>query len=417
MADDGARRVKWRGRMSGVSGGEKNSGKKSATGKKPCGGEMGPGKIAENVSAADFDVLLVGHFRHTATEIPPGKPGARWAGVMLAALPSPRLIPAALGLVAAVSPLLQARGSRQWMLRLAGVRHVGSTIVAEVRARTPVSQLDVIVLPPAGRPLRAAELRAEREQLAAQVAAEKTETERLRAEIDAARQQRGKLTAQIAVYERQQAAVRWLEERIAGLKHDVGVLVGVQGELDAERERARAEKIEIRRLFGVREEDPRGPVELVAVEVDTRRKILAENVALRAEQAKLRADVEAMRQQYKAREEMPADALTVAALKLATQRAEKNERALIVAREDLAAARKSLSEANETLEGQKIRLHGAQRQLEAQEIELAEAQAELEFRRKWSIFAPVDEIRRLRRAAADKAREEQRKRPSRNVDG
>lgn len=279
------------------------------------------------------------------------------------------------------------------------------------------SQLDVVVLPPAGRPLRAAELRAEREQLAAQVAAEKTETERLRAEIDAARQQHGKLTAQIAVYERQQADVRWLEERIAGLKHDVGVLVGVQGELDAERERARAKKVEIRRLFGVCEEDPRGPVELVAVEVETRRKILAENVALRAEQAKLRADVEAMRQQYKAREEMPADALTVAALKLATQRAEKNERALIVAREDLAAARTSLSEANETLEGQKIRLHGAQRQLEAQEIELAEAQAELEFRRKWSIFAPVDEIRRLRRAAADKAREEQRKRPSRNVDG
>lgn len=279
------------------------------------------------------------------------------------------------------------------------------------------SQLDVVVLPPAGRPLRAAELRAEREQLAAQVAAEKTETERLRAEIDAARQQHGKLTAQIAVYERQQADVRWLEVRIAGLKHDVGVLVGVQGELDAERERVRAEDAAIRQLFGVREEDPRGPVEVVVAEVEARRKIVAENVALRAEQAKLRAEVEALRWQNKAREEMPADALTVAALKLATQRAEKNERALIAAREELAAAKKSLSGANETLEAQRIRLHGAQRLLDAQEIELVEAQAELEFRRKWSTFAPVDEIRRLRRAAADNAREEQRKRPSRNVDG
>jgi hypothetical protein len=59
------------------------------------------------------------------------------------------------------------------------------------------------------------------------------------------------------------------------LKHDVGVLVGVQGELDAERERVRAEDAAIRQLFGVREEDPRGPVEVVVAEVEARRKIVA----------------------------------------------------------------------------------------------------------------------------------------------
>lgn len=434
--------------MSGVSGGEKNSGRKSATGKKPRGGEMGPGKIAENMSAEDLDALLVGHCRHAATEIPPGKPGARWAGVLLAALPeacrrrlpdvvttgprlfaflveqgllaavpSPRLIPAALGLVAEVSPLLQARGSRQWTLGLARVRDAGSPIAAEIRERTPPSQLDVAVQPPAAHPLRVTVLRAEQEKLAAELAAEKSEAERLRADNSALREQHVKLAGQVAAYERQGADITRLEEKVAALKRDVDGLVSDNEELRAERDRGLQERAEIRRHLGVPGDDARGLVELVAAEVAARRKILAENVALRTEQDRLRAEAEALRQRSAAREAAPADALTLAALNLATQRADKAERALKDMRDELAAAKKSLGELHERLVARKIRLHSAQEQLEAQEIELAEARAELEFRRAWSFLAPVDELQKVRRAAADKARELQRTRRPLAEDG
>lgn len=148
----------------------------------------------------------------------------------------------------------------------------------------------------------------------------------------------------------------------------------------------------------------------MAAEVDARRKILAENVTLRAERDRLRAEAEALRQRCAPREAAPADTLTLAALNLATQRADKAERALKSMRDELAAAKKSLGELHERLEARKARLHSVQEQLDAQEIELAEARAELEFRRAWSFLAPADELKKLRRAAADKARELQRTR-------
>ena len=409
---------------------------------------MRPGEIAENVSAEDLDALLVGHCRHAATEIPPGKPGARWAGVLLAALPeacrrrlpdvvatgprlfaflveqgllaavpSPRLIPAALGLVAEVSPLLQARGSRQWTLWLARVRDAGSPIAAEIRERTPPSQLDVAVPPPAARPLRVTVLRAEQEKLAAELAAEKSETERLRAENSALREQHGTLSGQAAAYQRQQADITRLEEKVAALKRDVDGLVSDNEELRAERDRGRQERAEIRRHPGVPGDDARGVVELVAAEVDASRKILAENVALRAEQDRLSAEAEALRQRCASREAAPDDPLTLAVLNLATQRADKAERALTSTRDELAAAKNPSASSTSDSRRERIRLHRAQKQLDAQEIELAEAQAELELRRAWSFLAAVDELKKLWRAAADTARELQRTRRPLTEDG
>jgi hypothetical protein len=130
--------------MSGVSGGGEKSRGKSLAARKTRDENLEREKNAAQVPAEELDALLVGHCRHAATEIPLGKPGARWSAAflavlpeacrrrmpdvvatgprlfgffveqgLLAAVPSPRLVPAALGLVADVSPLLQARGSRQ----------------------------------------------------------------------------------------------------------------------------------------------------------------------------------------------------------------------------------------------------------------------------------------------------------------
>lgn len=89
---------------------------------------------------------------------------------LLAAMPSPRVVPAALGLVAGVSPLLEARSARQWTLWVGQVREAGSSVLAALRERTPASQISLA--PPMAttvRPLRAAALRADRDRLAAEL--------------------------------------------------------------------------------------------------------------------------------------------------------------------------------------------------------------------------------------------------------
>jgi hypothetical protein len=123
------------------------------------------------VAPDELGVLLAAHCRQATTELPPGKPGVRWAADFLAALPaaccrrlpdvvttgpkvfeflvgqgffaampSPRLVPLVLGLVAGVSPLLHARSSRQWALWLARVwdlRIAGPGGAPETDARVP----------------------------------------------------------------------------------------------------------------------------------------------------------------------------------------------------------------------------------------------------------------------------------------
>jgi hypothetical protein len=112
------------------------------------------------------------------TESGPRLFGLLVARGLLAAMPSPRVVPAALGLVAGVSPILEARSARQWTLWLGQVREPGSSVVAALRERTPASQISLA--PPMAttvRPLRAAALRADRDRLAAEldtVAGERT---------------------------------------------------------------------------------------------------------------------------------------------------------------------------------------------------------------------------------------------------
>lgn len=147
----------------------------------------------------DLEPLLVGHCRQAVTLLPRGVlgvttaieflealPGAHRLGLpdvthsgpklfallvahgVLAAMPSPRVVPAALGLVAGVSPLLEPRSARQWSLWLGQLREPGSPIVAALRRQTPRCQISLAPTTTAP-PLRAAALRADRDRLAAEL--------------------------------------------------------------------------------------------------------------------------------------------------------------------------------------------------------------------------------------------------------
>lgn len=165
----------------------------------------------EAPAAVDLGVLLEAHRRHAAAKLPRGEIGVATAVELLGALveacrrrlpdstatapglmeflverglmpamPSPRVIPAAFNLVARVSPLLESRSARLWTGWFAQVHDAGSRVAGRIRRSTPASQLAVTEAPPAVRPLRSAALRADRDRLAAELAAQTAENEKLR---------------------------------------------------------------------------------------------------------------------------------------------------------------------------------------------------------------------------------------------
>ncbi len=154
-----------------------------------------------NKGRVDLEALLAGHCRQAVTLLPRGVlgvataieflgalPGACRLGLpdvtdsgpklfallvahgVLAAMPSPRVVPAALALVAGVSPLLQARSARQWTLWLGQVREPSSAITTALREQTPTSQISLAPPTTTAQPLRAEALRADRDRLAAELA-------------------------------------------------------------------------------------------------------------------------------------------------------------------------------------------------------------------------------------------------------
>ena len=165
---------------------------------------------------AGLDALLAGHCQQTVTMLPRGVLGVATAieflgalpaafrlGLsdvtesgpklfallvahgLLATMPSPRVVPAALGLVAGVSPLLRARSAWYWTLWVGQMREADSDVVAALRERTPASQISLA--PPVAatvRPLRAAALRADRDRLVAELAVAVAERTRAREDAD-----------------------------------------------------------------------------------------------------------------------------------------------------------------------------------------------------------------------------------------
>lgn len=181
------------------------------------------------VSPEELGALLVAHCSQARTELPTGKPGARWAVDFLgalpvacsrqfpdllatgpkvfeflvgqglfAAMPSPRLVPQVLGLVAAVSPLLEARSSRQWALWLARVWDARSPVLGAIRRRTPACLIGITTPAPSGPPLRAAQIRDERDRLAAALAEATAESAQRQESLVEAHAEHDRLAAQVA---------------------------------------------------------------------------------------------------------------------------------------------------------------------------------------------------------------------------
>jgi len=199
----------------------------------------------------ELGVLLAAHCRQATTELPPGKPGARWAADFLAvlptaccrrlpdviatgpkvfeflvgqgffaAMPSPRLVPQVLGLVAGVTPLLQARSSRQWALWLARSWDPGSPLLAAIRKRTPAHLIGLSTPAPLGPPLRSAQIRDERDRLVADLGTTVTENGLLRTSMTQVIADRDGLAAELAAAgERERRAVAAVtadRDRLAG---------------------------------------------------------------------------------------------------------------------------------------------------------------------------------------------------------
>ncbi len=148
-----------------------------------------------------LDDLLVAHCRNATTDLPRGVlgtstaadlfrvlPAASRLGLLditgygsalfaplvehglLPAMPSPRVVPAALALAARVSPLVEARSARTYTLWLARVRVPGSAVARAVLAVTPSSDVAVVPVTPPPRAPRAAASPDESSRTAAQLA-------------------------------------------------------------------------------------------------------------------------------------------------------------------------------------------------------------------------------------------------------
>ncbi len=197
---------------------------------------------------AELDALLAGHCRQAVTMLPRGVLGVATAieflgalpaafrlGLpdvtesgpklfallvahgLLAAMPSPRVVPAALGLVAGVSPLLRARSARYWTLWVGQMREADSDVVAALRERTPTSQISLA--PPVAatvRPLRAAALRADRDRLVAELAVAVAECTRAREDADRERARADELAGK---------SVR--RDELKGLRAAIRLAIGV----------------------------------------------------------------------------------------------------------------------------------------------------------------------------------------------
>lgn len=369
------------------------------------------GKRARVLSAApeDLDALLLAHCRDAVTELPRGVLGTATAAEFLAALPaacrlllpditgsgpamfsvlvshgllpampSPRVLPAALALAATVSPLLERRSARQWTIWLARVRERDSAVAVAVHARTPDSQRSAIAAPATVRPLRSAALRAERDTLADKLARAEAEAEKYKAELAA------EAARQVARQESWAAKDRELNARVDRLQQKMAEMGRTLEAASATQAQGRADLLEVRRLCGVASDDPRTLVQLIGAVMRTLGEV--ENDEADARRALAGAVAER-------------DRLAV--------RIERAENDLARARADLAAAKNSLK--TQTERGD-MRVGPILEHLHGLELELGQAVAENELRRGRMLPPSERDVLTVRQEAARKVRQLRSKR-------
>lgn len=355
----------------------------------------------------DLDALLVAHCRDAVTELPRGVLGTATAAMFLAALPgacrlqlpditgtgpamfsvlvshgllaampSPRVLPAALALAAGVSPILERRSARQWTLWLARAREPSSTVAAAVRDRTPGSQVAVTAAPPGSRPLRAAALRDERDELLVALSHAQADAARSRAEL-------------ATLHERVHAGEQETEAHKLELDRRIELvqqrLIEMERILEADaaaQTRDRAELAEIRQQCGIPADDPRSTVEVIK---GIKRAVASLEAAAKSSRDEL-ARVLAERN------------------KLAAQ-LEQTTRELARARSEPFAGARSPEEAE-----RHRRLQPLLGYLNGLEVDLAEATAENELRRSRREQPAPQEVEKVRQEAAQMMRQLQGKR-------
>ena len=355
----------------------------------------------------DLDALLVAHCRDAVTELPRGVLGTATAAMFLAALPgacrlqlpditgtgpamfsvlvshgllaampSPRVLPAALALAAGVSPLLERRSARQWTLWLARSREPNSAVAAAVRHRTPGSQIAVAAAPPKARPLRSAALREERDALLAALSQAQADAASSGAEL-------AMLHERVHAGERETEAHKLeLDRRI---EHVQQRLIEMERILEADaaaQTRDRAELAEIRQQCGIPAGDSRSTVEVIK---GIKRAVASLEAAANSSRAEL-ARVLAERD------------------KLAAQ-LEQTTRELARARSEPFAGARSPEEAE-----RHRRLQPLLGYLNGLEVDLAEATAENELRRSRREQPAPQEVEKARQEAAQMMRQLQAKR-------
>lgn len=366
------------------------------------------------------EALIAGHCRNAATELPRGVLGVATAEEflaaipeacrrrlpditgsgpklfsvlvehgLLAAMPSPRVVPAALNLIAGVSPLLEPRSARLWTLWLTRVHDPSSALFAALRERTPASQFGVQEIPGEVRPLRAAALRAERDRLLAKNAELRASAERDQHELAAHRAANEELRAKLDALAAEAAGYR---AKIHAHEQAREAPPTAQEQLTAQIEAAR-------RALRASDDDTRDLVTLAAEVARAKRSLEMKNDGLKQRVADLENFCDELERNGARTKPDTSKA-----------RAEKAERELAKAQDARETAQAGVKVLAEKLERRKFQLHSLQKHIESMEIELAQADAELKMRRT-RMFSPTQaEVDAVRQAEAARLRKLQEKR-------
>jgi hypothetical protein len=299
---------------------------------------------------------------------------------LLAAMPSPRVLPAALALAATVSPLLERRSARQWTMWLARVREPGSAVAVAVRARTPDSQRSALAVPATWRPLRSAALKAERDQLAEKLARAQRDAEMYRADLATLQEEL------VAREEHWAAKDQEMDTRLDRLQQRMAEMGREIQAATVEQARGQAEIAEIRRLCGLELDDPRTLPQLMQAVLRTLAEAEANEAAIRG-----------------------AHACAAAERDMFARRAERAENDLARARADLTLVRPA-SRDQEARDQERLRPLFAE--LDELELELVQALAENELRRGRMLPPSEHEVLMVRQEAASTIGQSQPRRPT-----
>lgn len=204
---------------------------------------------------------------------------------LMRSMPSQRVMPAALALVASVSPLVERRSPRCWTIRSSHALEPESAVGRAIRERVPV-RFTSVADDALGGPRPPSSIRGERDQLQAELRAARADIERLTGELAVGRDEHAALATRVVAAE--DAAVRTRTELTAE-RSETKRLQDALGDVQAQRDR-----------------DAQGKLELLAAFMDLEhryRDLTAEQTSLKTSRASAVEHIEVLQQQVAAARE------------------------------------------------------------------------------------------------------------------